>query len=597
MSKRVTTSAVRQVGQTRRDFLRVSGLTALALGGSGSLAGCGLFGSDEKSGDGQQQLTIDYVPVEVLDPQVITNGMWLLCRGISEGLVSQNEKGDDVVPAVAKEWKLSDDRLTYTFTLRDNAKWSNGEPVLASDFERSYKRLFTPAATSAGGTTLGANSYQASTGMKGAEEFLSGVLTDWAQVGVKATGDHELVLTLAHPNPDFLLALTHPALLPLPMSLVESKPKDWQNPPNFVSNGPFTVTEWVANSRLILVPNENYWDRDKVKLSRIRVNLVEPSAAATATVAYENGETDLAEVAGADVRRFQQDPALSKELKQTENYSTIYLARLRSEHKALDDVRVRKALSLAMGRESLAGVQPGMQPGVTLVTSRTAGWDDSFAVKENVAEAKALLAAAGYPNGQGLPPVRILTGATDTTLPDAIVDIWTKQLGIKATLDHVESGVYVERRWKVQKGDYIGYYYGTFAGLPTWPTMVGSLWSPKNVQEFSLPSDQWQKYQGIQENKNLKPAEKSAQLQAILDAQASPGAKEMAALVKKAAAEPDDGARMALYKQAAKLREEEYLYIPVLWQSVFHAVKPTIEGLQLRAYPDYFYFKPMGVRS
>lgn len=597
MSKRVTTSAVRQVGQTRRDFLRVSGLTALALGGSGSLAGCGLFGSDEKSGDGQQQLTIDYVPVEVLDPQVITNGMWLLCRGISEGLVSQNEKGDDVVPAVAKEWKLSDDRLTYTFTLRDNAKWSNGEPVLASDFERSYKRLFTPAATSAGGTTLGANSYQASTGMKGAEEFLSGVLTDWAQVGVKATGDHELVLTLAHPNPDFLLALTHPALLPLPMSLVESKPKDWQNPPNFVSNGPFTVTEWVANSRLILVPNENYWDRDKVKLSRIRVNLVEPSAAATATVAYENGETDLAEVAGADVRRFQQDPALSKELKQTENYSTIYLARLRSEHKALDDVRVRKALSLAMGRESLAGVQPGMQPGVTLVTSRTAGWDDSFAVKENVAEAKALLAAAGYPNGQGLPPVRILTGATDTTLPDAIVDIWTKQLGIKATLDHVESGVYVERRWKVQKGDYIGYYYGTFAGLPTWPTMVGSLWSPKNVQEFSLPSDQWQKYQSIQENKNLKPAEKSAQLQAILDAQASPGAKEMAALVKKAAAEPDDGARMALYKQAAKLREEEYLYIPVLWQSVFHAVKPTIEGLQLRAYPDYFYFKPMGVRS
>lgn len=597
MSKRVTTSAVRQVGQTRRDFLRVSGLTALALGGSGSLAGCGLFGSDEKSGDGQQQLTIDYVPVEVLDPQVITNGMWLLCRGISEGLVSQNEKGDDVVPAVAKEWKLSDDRLTYTFTLRDNAKWSNGEPVLASDFERSYKRLFTPAATSAGGTTLGANSYQASTGMKGAEEFLSGVLTDWAQVGVKATGDHELVLTLAHPNPDFLLALTHPALLPLPMSLVESKPKDWQNPPNFVSNGPFTVTEWVANSRLILVPNENYWDRDKVKLSRIRVNLVEPSAAATATVAYENGETDLAEVAGADVRRFQQDPALSKELKQTENYSTIYLARLRSEHKALDDVRVRKALSLAMGRESLAGVQPGMQPGVTLVTSRTAGWDDSFAVKENVAEAKALLAAAGYPNGQGLPPVRILTGATDTTLPDAIVDIWTKQLGIKATLDHVESGVYVERRWKVQKGDYIGYYYGTFAGLPTWPTMVGSLWSPKNVQEFSLPSDQWQKYQSIQENKNLKPAEKSAQLQAILDAQASPGAKEMAALVKKAAAEPDDSARMALYKQAAKLREEEYLYIPVLWQSVFHAVKPTIEGLQLRAYPDYFYFKPMGVRS
>jgi len=597
MSKRVTTSSVPQVGQTRRDFLRMSGLTALALGGSWSLTGCGLFGSDEKSGGGQQQLTIDYVPVEVLDPQVITNGMWIVSRGISEGLVAQNEKGDDVVPGVASEWKLSDDRLTYTFTLRDNAAWSNGDPVVASDFERTYKRLFTPAATSAGGTTLGANSYQATTGIKGAEDFLSGVLTDWAQVGVKATGDRELVLTVASPNPDFLLALTHPALLPLPMSLVESKPKDWQNPPNFVSNGPFTVTEWVANSRLILVPNENYWDRDKVKLSRIQVNLVEPSAAATATVSYENGETDLTQVAGADVLRFQKDAALSKELKQTENYSILYLAKLRSDHKALDDVRVRKALSLALDRQTLAGVQPGMQPGVSLVTSRTAGWDDSFAIKENVAEAKALLAAAGYPDGQGLPPVRILIGVTDTTLADAIVDIWTKQLGIKASLDHVESGVYVERRWAVQKGNYIGYYYGTFAGLPTWPTMVGSLWSPKNVQELSLPSDQWQKYQAVQEDKNLKPAEKSAQLRAILDAEASPAAKEMATLVKKAAGEPDDGARMDLYKQAAKLREEEYLYVPVLWQSLYHAVKPTVEGLQLRAYPDYFYFKPMGVRS
>jgi peptide/nickel transport system substrate-binding protein/oligopeptide transport system substrate-binding protein len=597
MSKRVTMSSVPQVGQTRRDFLRMSGLTALALGGSWSLTGCGLFGSDEKSGGGQQQLTIDFVPVEVLDPQVITNGMWIVSRGISEGLVAQNEKGDDVVPGVASGWKLSDDRLMYTFTLRDNATWSNGDPVVASDFERTYKRLFTPAATSAGGTTLGANSYQATTGIKGAEDFLSGVLTDWAQVGVKATGDRELVLTLASPNPDFLLALTHPALLPLPMSLVESKPKDWQNPPNFVSNGPFTVTEWVANSRLILVPNENYWDRDKVKLSRIQVNLVEPSAAATATVSYENGETDLTEVAGADVLRFQKDAALSKELKQTENYSILYLAKLRSDHKALDDVRVRKALSLALGRQTLAGVQPGMQPGVSLVTSRTAGWDDSVAIKEDVAEAKALLAAAGYPNGKGLPPVRILIGVTDTTLADAIVDVWTKQLGIKASLDHVESGVYVERRWAVQKGNYIGYYYGTFAGLPTWPTMVGSLWSPKNVQELSLPSDQWQKYQAVQENKNLKPADKSAQLQAILDAQASPAAKEMATLVKKAAGEPDDGARMDLYKQAAKLREEEYLYIPVLWQSLYHAVKPIVEGLHLRAYPDYFYFKPMGVRS
>ncbi|NIK54735.1 peptide ABC transporter substrate-binding protein [Kribbella shirazensis] len=590
-------SSVPPVGQTRRDFLRLSGLTLAALGGSWSLTGCGLFGDDSEAADGKATLKIDYVPVEVLDPQVITNGMWILSRGISEGLVVQNEKGDGVQPAVASEWKVSDDHLTYTFTLRDNAQWSDGKPVVAQDFERTYKRLFTPAATSAGGTTLGANSYQSSTGIKGAKEFLAGVLTDWSQVGVKATGEHELVLTLANPNPDFLLALTHPAMLPLPMDLVEGKPKEWQNPPNYVSNGPYTVTEWVANSRLILVPNEKYWDRDKVKLGRIQVNLVEPSAAATATVAYENGETDLVQLSGPDVLRFQKDASLSKELQQTENYSILYLAKLRSQHKAMEDVRVRKALSLALDRKTLAGVQPGQQPGVSLVTSRTAGWDESIAIKEDVAEAKRLLAEAGYPNGQGLPPVRILVGVPDTTLADAMVDSWTKQLGIKASVDHVEAGVYTERRWQVQKGNYIGWYYGTFAGLPTWPTMVGSLWSPKNVQEISLPSDQWQQYQSVQEDKKLKPAEKTAQLDAILVQHASKPAKDIAALADQAAAEPDDAKRMDLYKQAAKLREEQYLYLPVLWLSLFHAVKPKVQGLQLRAYPDYFYLKSLSVGS
>ncbi|MEV6266566.1 peptide ABC transporter substrate-binding protein [Kribbella sp. NPDC051936] len=590
-------SSVPLAGQTRRDFLRLSGLTLAAIGGSWSLTGCGLFGDDSKAADGQSTLKIDYVPVEVLDPQVITNGMWILSRGISEGLVAQNEKGDGVVPAVASEWKVSDDHLTYTFTLRDNAQWSDGKPVVAQDFERTYKRLFTPAGGSAGGTTLGANSYQTATGIKGAQDFLAGVLTDWAQVGVKATGEHELVLTLSNPNPDFLLALTHPAMLPLPMDLVESKPKDWQNPPNYVSNGPYTVTEWVANSRLILTPNAKYWDRDNVKLGRIQVNLVEPSAAATATVPYENGETDLVQLSGPDVLRFQKDADLSKQLKQTENYSILYLAKLRSQHKAMEDVRVRKALSLALDRKTLAGVQPGQQPGVSLVTSRTAGWDDSIAIKEDLAEAKRLLAEAGYPNGQGLPPVRILVGVPDTTLADAMVDSWTKQLGIKASVDHVEAGVYTERRWQVQKGNYIGFYYGTFAGLPTWPTMVSSLWSPKNVQEISLPSDQWQAYQAVQDNKNLKPAEKTQQLNAILAAHASKPAQDIAALVGQAAREPDDAKRLGLYKQAAKLREEQYLYLPVLWLSLFHAVKPKVQGLQLRAYPDYFYLKPLSVES
>lgn len=587
---------------SRRDFLRISGLTALAAGGSWTLTGCGIFddgsggGGSDGGSDAAQELTIDFVPVETLDPQVITNGMWILLRGISEGLVVQNETSDDVLPGMAEEWTISDDQLTYTFKIRDDAKWSDDSPLTAEDFERSYKRLFTPAGTSAGGTTLGANSYQVSTGIKGAPEFLAGALKDWAEVGVKATGERELTLTLAIPNPDFLLSLTHPAMLPIPMDLVENKPDDWQKAGTFISNGPFAVTAWKQNSSITLVRNEHYWDADNVSLEKVTVRLIEPTTAATGTVGYENNETDIMGIAEpSDILRFQEDPEHSDELVETETYSILYLGKMRGQNPALEDVRVRKALSLALGREQLAGVQPGARPGVSLVTDRVEGWDDSIAIQENLDEAKQLLADAGYPDGKGLPPVRILIGTPTTTLADAIVDIWQKNLGIKAQLDHVEAGVYTERRWAVQKGDYIGFYYGTFAGLPTWATMVGTLWSPTDIQKFSLPAAKWDEYQKIELDEKMDAATKTSKLQAIIASDASDGSKQMGDIVGQAQAEVDEGKQTDLYKQAAKLREDEFLFLPVLWLSNFHLVKPKVQNVQMRAYPDFYYLKPISI--
>jgi oligopeptide transport system substrate-binding protein len=602
MDKRVAAMWIPPVGMSRREVLRISGLIGLATG-AWSLSGCGLFdaggveGAEGSGGEerGSSVLRISFVPVEVLDPQVITNGMWILTRGILEGLVTQNEAGDDVVPAVATEWAVSPDNLTYTFQLRADAKWSNGDPVTAHDFERTYQRLFTPAGTSAGGTTLGANSYQASTGIEGAEDFLAGVLEDWSKVGVKANGDQELVFTLANPNPDFLLALTHPALLPLHMDSVEAKPDDWQNPPNFVSNGAYAVQKWTKNSSILLVPNTHYWDRKNVHLDQIDVKLVEPSASGTATVPYENDEVDILGITDADVLRFQKDPELSKHLKSVSTYSIIYLAKLRSENPALDDVRVRKALSLGLGRETLADVSPGLRPGLSLVTERTAGWDDSIAVQEDLDEAKRLLAEAGYPDGEGLPEIRVLAGV-QTPMVEAIVDTWKRTLGIKARADVVEAGVYVERRWQVQKGDYIGFYYGSFAGLPTWPTMVGTLWSPKDVQMMSLPADDWQQYQKVLEDTKLAPGKKTAQLDAILAEKSSEASRQMADLVTQAKA-ADEAQQLELFKQAAKVREEQYLFVPVVWADIFFAIRPTVTGMQLRPYPDFFYLKPLGLKG
>lgn len=585
-------SGFRLPNANRREFLRISGLVGLAAGGGLTLNGCSIFGEEEDPESGAKTLRITFTPVEVLDPQVITNGMWILTRGILEGLVSQNEKGDDVIPAVAEKWEVSEDLLTYTFTLRESAAWSNGDQVTAKDFEETYKRLFTPGGTSAGGTTLGANSYQASTGLKGANEFLAGATKDWSEVGVEATSDTELVLTLSNPNPDFLLSLTHPAMLPLHMKSVTEKPDDWQEPPNYVSNGGYAVKAWEKNSSLTLVPNEKYWERDAVSYDQIKVLLVEPTASGTSSVPYENNETDILPIGEADVLRFQEDPELSKHLKTVNTYGIVYLAKLRSKHPALEDKRVRQALSMALDRKTLAGVAPGSEPGQTLVTSRVKGWEDSLALGENIEEAKKLLAEAGFPNGKGLPEVRILAGV-NSPLVEAIADVWKKNLGIKVRPDPVEAGVYVERRWQVQKGDYIGFYFGSFAGLPTWPTMVGALWSPLDVQKFSMPADKWAAYQKLETDKKMDGATKSKKMSALISKYSSDESQQMAALVAKAFKEPDDAKRQELFMQAARIREEEALYIPVTWTSSFYAVRPTVQGLALRPYPDHFYLKPL----
>jgi ABC-type oligopeptide transport system substrate-binding subunit len=536
-----------------------------------------------------------FTTVEVLDPQLITNGMWILCRGILEGLVTQNADGTDVEPAVAESWDISEDALTYTFHLRGDAKWSNGDPVTASDFERTYKRLFTPSGKAAGGTTMGQNSYQATTGINGAIAHLGGATKDWASVGVKAASDHELVLELDGPNPDFLLSLTHPALLPLHMDSVEDKPEDWQQPPNFIANGPYAVSEFVANSSLTLERNKHYWDGASMQLDRIEVQQVDAGAAAgTATVPYENNETDILPISDADVLRFEKDPELSGHLQQIDTYGVFYLAKLRSEHPALEDVRVRKALSISLDRKTVAGTVPGGRPGLSLPHDKVAGWDESLAVQENLDEAKSLLAEAGFADGKGLPKVRILIGS-DSPVADAIVDQWKTRLGIDALVDRVEAGVYVERRWQVQKGDYIGFYGGTFAGLPTLPTYVGALWSPADIAKFSLPGNVWKQYLDTESSTDLKPEDQAGRLSKLITDHSSDGAKKMAELVDQARQELDDNARRQLYLEAGRVREDEYLYFAAAWLGSHFAVRPSVSGLQLRRYPDFFYLKPLKI--
>ncbi|MGH2562713.1 MAG: peptide ABC transporter substrate-binding protein [Thermomicrobiales bacterium] len=585
---------------SRRRFLAQSALfgATAALGGAQAVAAVGQSQLHRLTAAKQAEgslLRFRYPNFPILDPHFVTNGMWFDATALLEGLTVADEAGTAAIPGAAEKWDVSPDGKVYTFTMRQGATWSNGDPVTARDFEWTYQRLLTPQGTAAG-VTLGANSYQPTLGIVGARDFLGGIVTDWAQVGIKTLDEQRLEITLENPNLDFLLLLTHPSMLPLHPATLEALPEDWQLPENWVGNGPFVLTEWVINSNAQLAPNEQYWDRQNVLLSGVEVQLVEGEDT-TGAVAYESGEVEIVGLLPADIVRFQSDPELSEQMRTIEGGSVIYLAVLRSRNPVMEDVRVRQALALGMDRETIAKANPAAQPGLSLVPTSVPEWDNTGVVPFDVEQAKQLLADAGYPDGEGLPEIKILAGGLVNPLQEAMADLWQKNLGIKVKLDIVEAGVYVERRWAVQEEDYVGFYWGSYGSPPLWTAWAANLWGPEFTQQFSLTASAWEEYQAIQNDANLDAATKTAQLSEFLAANASDLAKQYGATVQQAMAEADPETQLQLLKQGADERQQTYLFVPVSYAVAYLAVKPNVTGLNLHQGGRQFYLKGVGLES
>ena len=522
-----------------------------------------------------------------LDPQTITDGMWFVGTSLLEGLVLADEKGSAAIAGQAESWEISEDGLTYTFTMRDTAKWSNGDPVTANDFEWTYQRLLTPGAAT--GNTAGAKSYQQILGIVGASDFLAGAISDWAEVGIKATDEKTLEISLVNPNAEFLLLMTHPSMLGM-WPGIEEIGAEWSLPENFVGNGPFVPTEWVMNASLTLAPNEHYWDRENVFLSGVKVQLT-TGADTAISAAYEAGEVDALALGGADLIRYQADPALTEQLRSIGGGSVAYMALLRSKNTILEDVRIREAIALSIDRETLAQTNPALRPGWQLVPDAVLGWDESLNVSYDPDRAKQLLAEAGYPDGEGFPELTMLRGGTASVTDEALIDLIGKALNIKVRLDVVEAGTYTEQRWRLQEEDYIGFYLGSFGSQPTWSSWAANLWGPQFTEEFSLPSSVWGEYLAIQSDPDLDPVEKATQLAAIRDEHASEGAKAYAAKVDEAAGTPDPEQQIALFKEASRLRQDTYLFIPMWFNDQYWAVKPNIENFQLHPGGRAYYLR------
>ncbi len=203
-----------------------------------------------------------------------------LINNTFEGLMRKNEEG--LQPAMAESYTVSDDGTVYTFTIRD-AKWSDGQPVKAQDFEYAWKRALDPAVAAEYGFQM---FY-----IKGAQEYYEGN-GNIEDVMVKALDDKTLEVTLAAPTPYFLDLTTFYTFMPVRQDMVEKDPEGWSsNPATAIGNGPFKLSEYKTGDRIVLVPNTNYWQADKTKLTRIDAMMIVDQS--TALTAYEAGELDL----------------------------------------------------------------------------------------------------------------------------------------------------------------------------------------------------------------------------------------------------------------------------------------------------------------
>jgi oligopeptide transport system substrate-binding protein len=400
-----------------------------------------------------------------LDPQLASGYPELhVLLALGEGLCSLHPDTLEPIPAVASHWDISSDGLTYTFYLRPEARWSNGQNVVAQDFVYACQRALSPqlACPNAGFVM----------GVKGARAYhdamLQGQRADFAWVGIVALDDHTLRICLEQPTPHLLSMLTHPVWYPVYRPALEatgdpfSRANAWAQPGTFVGNGPFLLKSWQLADRVVVLANPYYWDKDQVALKGIHFVCMQD--ADTEEKAFRSGQLHLTESCSA-AQKIKPAAQLANKVQHVASLGT-WCYSLNTTRPPFDDVRVRQALSLALDRKLVCAAALGAhtRPAYTFVPPGLAGYTCSQPVQEDLAQAKVLLAQAGYPEGKGFPEVRLLynSSPSNQTLAQAVQALWHERLGIRITLVAQEWKVFLDSRRKkdfeISRASWMGDY-------------------------------------------------------------------------------------------------------------------------------------------
>ena len=537
-----------QLTKRRVSLFLVFALVVLAFAGCGGNAP-----AEEATSEGTETATTEATDVasdveQTLiwnlgsDPKTIDPGLNAASDGghvtnnTFEGLM--REIDGKLEPAMAESYTMSEDGMTYTFIMRDGVKWSDGKPLTANDFEYSWSRVVDPETAS---------------------EY-SWIFDEVNVESWKAIDEKTFEVKLTSPTPYFVGLTAFYTFFPVRQDMVETAGEGaWAtNPETSISNGPFKVTSFQAGDRIILEPNEFYWRAEEVKLDKIEALMIVDSA--TALTGYESGQIQiLDDMPSAEIPRLlAEDPTFMI----LPNDAVYYYA-FNTQVEPMDNVLVRKALSLAIDRQAVVDTvtKAGQIPAHSLIpgghldangdmfneVSGTYG----IAPSAQAEEAQALLAEAGYPNGEGFPSLEIMYNTSEghKNIAEAIQEMWKQNLGIDVTLTNQEWAVFqssrIEHNFQIARAGWIGDYSDPMTYLGMFTSGGTNNYSQWNNEEFD----------------------------ALLEASKTASGQE----------------RFEILYQADKLLSEAYAVMPIYYYTDPQMVSDTVQGWEKTTRATFYF--------
>ncbi|MGB7801636.1 peptide ABC transporter substrate-binding protein [Buttiauxella sp.] len=475
-------------------------------------------------------------------------------RDLFEGLVNQNEKGQ-LEPGVATKWQSNDNR-TWTFTLRNDARWSDGTPVTAQDFVYSWQRLVDPKNTSPFAW------FAALAGINNAQAIIDGKMPA-DKLGVTAVDARTLRVQLDKPVPYFPNLTANFSFYPVPKAVVEKFGNDWTKPGNLVGNGAYALKDRVVNEKLVAVQNKNYWNNSKTVITE--VTFVPINQESSATKRYLAGDIDITESFPKNLyQKLLKD--IPGQVYTPPQLGTYYYA-FNTQKGPTADARVRLALSMSIDRHIMADkvLGTGEKPAWRFTPDVTAGFKpetspfEQMSQEEANAQAKTLLRAAGYgPNKPLNLTLLYNTSENHQKIAIAVASMWKKNLGVDVKLQNQEWKTYIDSRntgnFDVIRASWVGDYNepSTFLSLLT-STHSG------NISRFNSP--------------------------------------EYDKILQQASQETTDAARNKDYNQAEKIIQDQAPIAPIYQYTNGRLIKPWLKGYPINNPEDVAYSRTMYIEA